>query len=125
MESEKLLPCPNPWCGETQEVEPNRNMWSGCWHVGCGVCMLDGPVMATEAEAIAAWNTRAPADLRSALEAETIREAAEYASELREIAGMLAQSPDGPLRWKQYRLVAVADFLNALTALAPTKGDVS
>lgn len=45
----------------------------------------------------------------------TRAEAADYAGELREIAGMVAQSPDGPLRWKQYRLVAVADYLASLS----------
>jgi hypothetical protein len=37
---------------------------------------------------------------------------------LREIAGMVAQAPDGPLRWKQYRLTAVADYLSSLAAPA-------
>jgi len=41
-------------------------------------------------------------------------EQAGYAAELREIAGLVAQAPDGPLRWKQYRLTAIADFLAAL-----------
>ena len=42
---------------------------------------------------------------------DTDREAEKYAAELREIAGMLAQTEDGPLRWKQYRLTAIADYL--------------
>ena len=42
-------------------------------------------------------------------------EAGIYAAELREIAGMLAQQPDGPVRWKQYRLAAIADYLSSLT----------
>lgn len=44
----------------------------------------------------------------------SFEEAKAYAAELREIAGMVAQTPDGPLRWKQYRLAAVADYLDAL-----------
>lgn len=47
----------------------------------------------------------------------------QYATELREIAGMVAQTPDGPLRWKQYRLVAIADFLDALSAPSPISGE--
>lgn len=41
-----------------------------------------------------------------------------YEAELREIAGMLAQAPDGQLRWKQYRLTAIADYI-ATTTPAP------
>lgn len=36
-----------------------------------------------------------------------------YVNELREIAGMLAHEPNGPVRWKQYRLVAIADYLSS------------
>lgn len=45
---------------------------------------------------------------------EGLEKAPAYADELREIAGMLAQAPDGPLRWKQYRIVAVADYLSSI-----------
>lgn len=38
-----------------------------------------------------------------------------YETELREIAGMVAQLSDGPTRWKQYRLVAIADWISSLT----------
>lgn len=37
-----------------------------------------------------------------------------YVAELREIAGMIALQPDSPLRWKQYRLAACADYFDAL-----------
>lgn len=32
------------------------------WQVVCPGCMIDGPSAPTEAEAIAAWNTRQPSD---------------------------------------------------------------
>lgn len=126
-----------PFCGgEASLTIPSEHVQADCAdiYVSCDECEVEGQRFVVEMkdrtsdlwpyeqrDAIAAWNTRAPADLRSALEAETIREAAGYAEEAREIAGMLAQSPDGPLRWKQYRLVAIADYLGSLTALAPTK----
>jgi len=57
------------------------------------------------------------AGLREALsDQQAAGEAESYANELREIAGMLAQQPDGPVRWKQYRLTAVADYLSSLHA---------
>jgi len=66
MVSEKLLPC--PFCGGEARYE-----WHSadpCW-IECNACGAVGPNdthTTTEANA-AAWNTRAPADLRSALEA--------------------------------------------------------
>jgi len=50
------------------------------------------------------------------------QEGGRYVAELREIAGMVAQSPDGPLRWKQYRLTAIADYLSALAPAAIASG---
>ena len=62
-----LLPCPNPWCESM--LAPFVTDWSKCGpsdefqtHCGCGIC---APSCATEAEAIAAWNTRPPATLPS------------------------------------------------------------
>lgn len=54
-------------------------------------------------------------------------EAGIYAAELREIAGMLAQQPDGPVRWKQYRLAAIADYLSSLSqpVAAPQADDTT
>jgi hypothetical protein len=58
----ELLPCPNPWC-EAAEREGDfspqlyrRNF--GNWYVCCTSCPQNGPICSTEAQAIAAWNTR-------------------------------------------------------------------
>jgi len=64
----ELLPCPNPWCeshqyerGGPQAPDDLLEMsGSNGLRVGCAYCSIMGPVRATEAEAIAAWNTRAP-----------------------------------------------------------------
>jgi hypothetical protein len=56
---DELRPCPNPWCGADKGyVRHNRGF--ALWSVRCGKCSLQGPSKDTEAEAIAAWNTRAP-----------------------------------------------------------------
>lgn len=60
--TQALLPCPNPWCeGPEREGDfspvPFRRQF-GTWLVGCTSCSMDGPIASTEAEAIAAWNTR-------------------------------------------------------------------
>lgn len=76
MEIEKLLPC--PFCGGEAKgagacsadlgIPGDIEIYSiDCQSDDCtATLMLD-----TKAQTIAAWNTRAPADLRSALEAET------------------------------------------------------
>jgi hypothetical protein len=51
-------------------------------------------------------------------EVEQVDEGKKYAAELREIAGMLAQSPDGPIRWKQYKLGAIADWIDSASRLS-------
>lgn len=64
MVSEKLLPCPNPWCEEGEPLVERTVRYRGDAsprHVECS-CGIRGPMGATDAEAIAAWNTRAPAE---------------------------------------------------------------
>lgn len=56
----ELKPCPNPWC----EGRANAFDWfdtdrqGPAWRVQCG-CGIKAPKAYSEAEAIAAWNTRA------------------------------------------------------------------
>ena len=59
MTTETLKPC--PFCGGEAELHWHS---SDCWGTTCKVCRADGPIPKrdTEAEAIAAWNTRADAD---------------------------------------------------------------
>ena len=58
---EKLEPCPVPWC-KSDVLEVIRSPWSRGYGVHCQNCRAQGPDCATEAEAIAAWNTRTPAN---------------------------------------------------------------
>lgn len=59
----KLLPCPNPWCEGEQRghnfAPAVRLHHFGDYRVVCTSCILEGPLRATRAEAITAWNTRA------------------------------------------------------------------
>ncbi len=59
-ESELLKPCPVPWCGN---ITPQLlgNYYAVRRWAECPQCFCCGPSCTTEAEAIAAWNTR-PAD---------------------------------------------------------------
>jgi hypothetical protein len=53
----KIAPCPTQWC----KREDAPHTWQDCtdeWCVICPSCSLHGPAENTEAEAIAAWNTR-------------------------------------------------------------------
>jgi len=109
MESEKLLPC--PFCGGEARYE-----WHSadpCW-IECNACGAVGPNdthTTTEANA-AAWNARAPADLRSALEAEL--------KEARSIIAQLHSALPGTFYTAPLHARARA-FLDARAALAPTK----
>ena len=52
-----LLPCPNPWCEDSDQKLTRVS--SGHWSVDCQSCGMYGPGgNDTQAEAIAAWNTR-------------------------------------------------------------------
>jgi len=62
MEIEKLLPCPNPWCDCPSELAVEPIVGTGAYGVECG-CGFNGPALGTPELAIAAWNTRAPAEL--------------------------------------------------------------
>lgn len=67
---EKLLPC--PFCGVSEDMltqayyADRANSYPN--YVKCEACGAE-VIGASKEAAIAAWNTRAPADLRSALEA--------------------------------------------------------
>lgn len=67
--SEELKPCPVPWC-ESDVLEPVRSIWSHNYSIICQECRAQGPSLATKADAIDAWNTRAPDARLAAAEAE-------------------------------------------------------
>lgn len=59
-ESVKPLPCPNPWCDTPTKIRfvPTASPPLGRGWMCCD-CHLHGPFADSQAEAIAAWNTRA------------------------------------------------------------------
>ena len=60
----KLLPC--PFCGGEAEILTAESMNSGyLFGIMCNDCRSRGDVYDTEAEAIAAWNTRAERTCRN------------------------------------------------------------
>lgn len=61
----ELKPCPNPWCRRKFPPKAYRHIGSTTRYVHCDDCGMDGPTADTEAEAIAAWNTRPEASLSS------------------------------------------------------------
>lgn len=50
-----LTPCPIPWCGGEAQYGGEGKIWH---YVECSECGWEGPAHKTEADAIAAWNTR-------------------------------------------------------------------
>lgn len=61
---DELKPCPNPWCDGKPAYLYGRLRDDGMRYV-CAKCGIGPPLAPTEAEAIAAWNTRpapSPAD---------------------------------------------------------------
>jgi hypothetical protein len=59
--SEKLKPCPNPWCHAT--TPPARVLSQVHMEIGHAIrcaCGVIGPQATTAAKAIKAWNTRKP-----------------------------------------------------------------
>jgi len=63
--TDELLPCPLPWC-QGEAFLTGASVWG---NVECSLCGCEGPARKTEAESIAAWNTRTPD--RAAIVAET------------------------------------------------------
>lgn len=68
--TEKLLPCPNPWC---RDNTPKLSQRGGhLYYVLCTGCGIKCEYEHTEDSAVTAWNTRTPdpsvAVLREALE---------------------------------------------------------
>lgn len=77
-ETERLMPCPNPWC-DSHDIEAGgprapEDVWSIAdtiterFRVQCAYCYMKGPGANDEAEAITAWNTRTPSPLPPDLE---------------------------------------------------------
>lgn len=60
-EAVKLLACASPWCDHAAFVATTDTdlFYGQAFQVQCTQCGMGGPVKRTEAEAIAAWNTRA------------------------------------------------------------------
>lgn len=54
-----LLPCPNPWCRKSAPDTEKRHRFGG-YTVFCHTCHIDCGTHDEPAEAIAAWNRRAP-----------------------------------------------------------------
>lgn len=71
---EELEACPNPWCDEDCEAKPEK-----AWRVVCG-CGVVSPSVATEAEAIKAWNTRPPEPAVCDLDLDALEKVARWAA---------------------------------------------
>jgi len=110
----KLEPC--PWCQHAKFVHVTRvAMMSGNnkRRVTCDACHADGPIANTEAEAIAAWNRRAPG-YAAGVEAAAIR-CDKYAAALKQDADTAQNDPvDMSV---ENRATIVKDFLARASAV--------
>lgn len=68
--SERILPC--PFCGgdPNEDIESNGDgvFWIICDNVKNNMCGCEGPYRHSEADAISAWNRRAPSKAKQAEE---------------------------------------------------------
>jgi hypothetical protein len=53
-----LEPCPTPWCDSLYGGPYRYERATGANGVRCPTCSVTTPYFVTEAEAVAAWNTR-------------------------------------------------------------------
>lgn len=114
----EIKPCPNPWgCSGSQApvcTHYNFDGNSALRHVVCHSCGERGPVRPTEAEAIAAWNQRAPAP--SLLNG--LREAREALAGVYEWADQLANGATWHFRDQDPAKAAKATLAHLDTLLA-------
>jgi Lar family restriction alleviation protein len=116
--SAELLPC--PFCGATDgrlvQAFTRTTETFAFWSVECLDCGVEVADDESQERADAAWNTRAPADLRSALEAGSF-----LLDRLADHENCISSEEDAR-EWHGHVAPAIARFR---AALAPTKGDVS
>ena len=120
-----LKPCPAPWCaGHEDEVEVTG--YRGMKFVVCGHCGCATPDEATEAEAIAAWNTRASAADNLALLREAVAKAicrADPSIRMGDAEGVVEQRVNH--EWREYLWqadAALAALQSAIAQQEPPRG---